>query len=59
MTVLTMKDVEVHFHVLQPTTEQFQLCEWWERHLGKLHHFLEIMAGPWAAPDYPTCPHTP
>jgi hypothetical protein len=26
--VLARKDVEVHLHVLQITTEQFQLCEW-------------------------------
>jgi hypothetical protein len=56
--VLAKEDAEVHLHSLQTMTEQFQLCEWGQCHLGKLHR-LEITSGSWDEPDYPTCPHTP
>jgi hypothetical protein len=49
--VLARDGVEVHLHVLQTMTEQFQL-------LGKLHRCLEITSGSWDAPDYPACPYT-
>jgi hypothetical protein len=41
--VLAREDVEIHLHALQTMTEQFQLCEWGHRPLGKLHCFSEIM----------------
>jgi hypothetical protein len=58
LTVLAGEDAEVHLHALQTMTEQFQLCEWGHCR-GKLHRCSEITSGSWAAPDYPTCPHTP
>jgi hypothetical protein len=57
--MLASKDAEVHLHALQIMTEKFQLCGWGHCCLGKLHHCLETASGPWDAPDYPTCPHTP
>jgi hypothetical protein len=31
------EDVKVHLHAVETMTEQFQLCEWGNRRLGKLH----------------------
>jgi hypothetical protein len=35
--VLAREDADVHHHVVQTMTEQFQLCEWGRHCLGKLH----------------------
>jgi hypothetical protein len=59
VTVLAWENVEVHLHALQTMIKQFQLCELGLCHFGKLDRYLEITSGPQAAPDYPTCPHTP
>jgi hypothetical protein len=43
--VLATEDVEVHLRALQTMTEQFQLCEWRQCRLGKLHRCSEITSG--------------
>jgi hypothetical protein len=42
VTVTAREDVEVHFHALQTTTDEFQLCEWGHCRLGKLHRYQKI-----------------
>jgi hypothetical protein len=44
---------------LQSMTEQFQLCEWKNCHLGELNCYSEIMSGSWDASGYSTCPCAP